>query len=324
MTSVKLVSFTPDPIPLLFCTEKFAKTNTKEPLLIDVQTVAYLRRMGRVPGQWVGSREKRDLEPYIQRIPEVFPELAGATNVLTAYADMVDAWALKVASMAIPVSEMVNFVFQLEGVTIALREQLVRHRVGTSFWIQSGRITDYSKVWDDEKFNIPPAISKAGLGEEWQNHWLTVQDLYRRLKASGIQDEDAREIIGSGATHRLTLGINMRALMELLKHRVCWIAQEPWVPVVMGIVRELRDKVDPVFEVLGHPPCWNHKKEFTGCKYDAICLERYEGKDPLPVCPLWRGHIDSKDGAKSVEELRSLGRWNDDRCKKYGTLWNHK
>jgi thymidylate synthase ThyX len=308
----------------LFATEKFAKTADKNPVLTDVHVIGSIRDAYK-------SLKEKGVSPAVESwIGDLFddfmPDMKQAGyETVDAYVKDVDDWALKVATMAIPIAEMVHFVFRLSNVTIAFREQLVRHRTN-SYWIQSGRITDYSKVFDFCGYNIPESVHKLGpeFEQKWVGHWFETQGLYEDLKKAGVPDEDAREIVGSGATHRLTMGINLRSLIELLKHRTCYIAQGHWVPVVVGIIEELKTKVDPIFGVLGHPPCWDSERKFTACKYEAICVERFQGKDPHPMCPLWLGHQKKDGGWPKTVQPPERGYRDRDREKVFGKLWSRK
>lgn len=320
---VKLLSWTPNPIETLYAIEKFAKTDIENPLLTDPDHIADIRSS--VKGDRALLHSPLG-DSFLENLLKTFPNLVGTEDPWLAYVKEVEEWSLKVAKMAIPVAEFIHFTFEFSNVSIAFREQLVRHRTN-SYWIQSGRITDYSTIFDRGAYHIPePIANDPELLSMWHRHWKNTQEEYQIMKAKGIKDEDAREIVGNGALHRLSMDINLRSLIDLTKHRTCYIAQGHWVPVVIGMVRELVEKVDPVFEILGHPPCWNENKKFIGCKYEGMCSERYSGKDPLPVCPIYQGNKQAAEPDKSIptDELKRLGRWDSERNKQFGRLWNKK
>jgi hypothetical protein len=52
------------------------------------------------------------------------------------------------------------------------------------------------------------------------------------------------------------------------------------------MARELRDKVDPIFAGLTHPPCFCGG-DFETCKFHLENDRRVMGVDPFPPCPLW-------------------------------------
>lgn len=319
MPTVKLVAATPYPVETIFATEMFAKTNSKYPFLIDPETIAAVRDDESIEGQ--GFEESCD-ELKISR-------------TVAAYVAEVDRRVLNLVTMAVPVCEVVQLSFQIDRASIAWREQLVRHRVGTSYWIQSGRITDYSNICDDFSgagYNVPDAVANdPELLKDWQRHWEDTESFFRLLKEKGILDQDAREIIGSGALHRLTFTANLRALKDIIGHRTCFIAQQHWHPVIHGICDALV-KLDPLFEALAKPPCLDHKNKFTGCKYEGMAKDRYEGKDPLPVCPIWHGHLRAQyavtDDVQAFghvntrKELRTIGKWDDAMVKAYSDHWH--
>ena len=319
---VELVSWTPHALELLYATEKFAKTNVEHPLLTDPATIAQVRRAYKISGRlgldWTSDLLDTDL------LFEAFPELKTSKDPWGDYVKSVEAWGLQVAKMAFPLAEMVHFVFRLSDVTIAFREQLVRHRTN-SYWIQGGRITDQSDVFDKGKYNIPDSVSKdPGLIKLWKDQWLHTQETYKSLRAHGVPDEDCREVVGSGVTHRLTMGINLRSLIELCKSRTCQIIQGHWIEVVRQIINEVTTKVDPIFGIIGFPPCWNSDKKFIGCKFNGVSEERLMGQDPHPVCPIWFENSPKTLNGKPVEiqDLRDLGRWNDERNKQFNEIWS--
>lgn len=86
----------------------------------------------------------------------------------------------KVIAMKMPLGETIDFVFLLEHVPVALREQLVRHRIGhkfgdklgadiipdlagnSSFWSQTTRIIDMSTFATDGEYLSPQWLEENG------------------------------------------------------------------------------------------------------------------------------------------------------------------
>lgn len=81
----------------------------------------------------------------------------------------------QIMDAGIPVAENVSFTFLLEGISIALREQMVRHRIGVHFgdrlgvdivpdladstwWAQSMRILPMERFASEEAYDIPESI----------------------------------------------------------------------------------------------------------------------------------------------------------------------
>jgi hypothetical protein len=223
----------------------------------------------------------------------------------------------------IPVGESVDFVFMLEGVSVSLREQAVRHRIGVTpsperlgadmsladaralglqdvstipdlahsvWWSQSMRIQDMGKFADTGAYRMPESIKAhvngPALESKFINTILHIQKTYNELVAAGIPMEDARELIPLGATHRISWRLNISALQHIVSKRGCWILQLGiWGPVITGMIRELTEKVDPIFGELVTPPCLKGD-DFTGCVYHEENARRYDGRDKLPPCPL--------------------------------------
>lgn len=84
--------------------------------------------------------------------------------------------------MLLPCSRFINFVFSLENVTISLREQLVRHKVGMEFWIQGARITDMSNFYNQSEYRIPDRINQNITAKKMYLQTIEkIQDTYQYL-----------------------------------------------------------------------------------------------------------------------------------------------
>ena len=355
--TVKLVNHTPFLLESLYFSEKFAKTRggVPDPEQLNSVRLAYK-----------SNSELAGVKLNFAELPDdnIFQGISHKDLV-----DEIEVWGSKVASAAIPISEQLNFVFSLDMVPISLREQLVRHTLGTTFWIQSGRITDYSNFFSRGEYHNPfegsgllvdskdindkllyDALFKSEVGfmessgkvlasELFDLSILLQEKAFKALKSSGARDEDARDLIGTGATHRLTMGINLRSLIGICKQRSCFILQNLWLPLIKGIISEVR-KVEPILATaISKPPCDNGKLPcpFKGMMQDRIIAKNFDkiedvinapGEDPLPTCPLsvgvakrerWWG--DSTDRVVNIDRLKKVGRWDEDRNKIYGNLW---
>lgn len=256
-------------------------------------------------------RAKIDMEKH--RAAQGVPHDAGA------YEDEVMDVFEKVIAMKIPVAETVDFVFLLEHCPIALREQIVRHRIGhryggrlgadivpdlaeSTFWSQTTRVLNMGKFATEGEYLLPESVTKSEATimdrgseisiEEFycrQMGWL--QSAYNRLVAAGIPAEDARNLLPLGVQHRLTWKLNLSALLHVLSKRGCWIAQlGMWEPVIRGIVEELATKIHPVFRKLIDPPCFAADGNFNGCVFKLENENRVRGDDPYAPCPLYLHH----------------------------------
>lgn len=231
---------------------------------------------------------------------------------------------LAVIKQGIPVGEHLYFVFMLENVSVGLREHIVRHRIGvspsperlgadividvipdratSSFWSQSGRILNMGTFADDGAFRIPQSMlehpNSAEIVAKWRGHMGATQDLYNYLVEQGIPMEDAREAIPIAMQHRISWSLNVQSLRHILTERGCWILQlGVWGPLIDGMIRELVEKVDPIFSMLVTPPCLvgtpdgpDHDdgtpSEWVGCRFHLENARRYTGEDKLPPCTL--------------------------------------
>ncbi len=306
------------PTELIFATEMFAKTRSDNPFLVDAPYIAECREIWRT-GALYG-----DSEALLLACAELGLCKAGDPAdvgwLQRVFEEEYQKRVMACVNMAIPVCESVQFTFQIENVSIAWREQLVRHRTA-AYWIQSGRITDYSNVYNVKHYHVPEDIRKdPELLERWHHHWDKTQQFFRDMRAKGIREQDAREIVGNGVLHRLSWIINLRNLSHMLKHRTCFIAQQHWHPIVMGVCAELI-KVDPMFEALAKPPCLDAENKFGKCAFDNMAQDRHDGTDPLPVCPLFHGHLKDERKLKSQDELAAEGKWDPTMNKQYGEFW---
>ena len=180
-----------------------------------------------------------------------------------------------VIAQRIPIGEHVHFTFVLENVSVSWREQAVRHRIGTkpgpeslaadihmdidalmkvgaipnlaesSWWSQSMRIMDMSRFADKGAYRLPETVinhENPAVRERFQAAMKTAQDEYAWLVRQGIPMEDARELIGLGAQHRISWDLNIGSLQHIVGKRGCWILQLGiWGPVIMGMISELAE-----------------------------------------------------------------------------------
>ena len=266
----------------------------------------------------------------------------------------IDAVFAQVTAMKMPLLETLDFVFLLEDVSIALREQLVRHRIGhkfggrlgadlipdiaggSSFWSQSMRVKDMSNFAANGNFETPASVANAhdikceGSGMScWKTASLAyadamkfAADTYAALLQAGVPPEDARMVIPLGATHRMSWKVNLAALAHVLSKRGCWIAQLGlWKPLIHGVVAALGE-IHPSFRRLIDPPCFADG-HYTGCAYGFENWNRMNGEDPGVPCSLWccndgPGDYMHYEDASATERQKGIYRAM---MKDYGVLW---
>lgn len=243
----------------------------------------------------------------------------------------------KVIQSAIPVAENLFFVFVLENVSIELREQMVRHRIGvkqgdrlgadmvpdlqgSTWWSQSMRILDMGTFFDDGDYRLPESIAANPVAQVWYQAALRkAQDAYHSMVGLGVPAEDARAVIPLGATHRLSWGLSFPAIQHILSKRSCWILQLGlWEPVIRGVLDELTNKVHKAFNVLRDPPCFTNG-QWTGCTVKLDNELRCQGKDKLPPCSLYLEKHPPPSTAWG-EDKEMVVRYHQMRLQ-YGGLW---
>jgi len=207
----------------------------------------------------------------------------------------------------ISVVQNIHFTFKIENMSIALREQLVRHRIGVNFdgrvgvdyipdlqddgiWIQSMRVLDMGMFFTNESYEMPKEIeSNPSAKQDYLKCLETCQDTYRLLVNAGIPRETARMVVPLAVQHDMFWTLNLGALCHILRKRGCWIPQLGlWKPIIVGIVHELATRIHPVFHTLTQPPCVTNGK-FTGCHFPEDIARRLDHSDPLPPCPIASG-----------------------------------
>ncbi len=269
---------------------------------------------------WDASKEKTPLSEILDR------------RVTDYFSEEDKALFLRIVDQGIPVGQNIVFNFMLEDVPISWREQAVRHRVGvhfgdnygvdiipemadSAFWSQSMRIQNMSTFADNMQYYIPESLT-----DDQQQSYIWAmdrcQETYAELVESGVPMEDARNLIPLGATHRISMTVNLNALKHIIGERGCWILQGGmWGPIIKSMVDELAEKVDPVFRRLVRPPCVGADNCFNGCVYVEENRRRVSGDDALPVCPLFSS---SKGYGLQPEERAEVNK----RIPLYADLWN--
>jgi thymidylate synthase ThyX len=258
----------------------------------------------------------------------------------------------RVIAQGIPVSEHLQFIFMLEGVSIEWREQAVRHRVGcrvgprlgvdlapdlaeSGFWSQSMRILDMSTFAEHEMYRVPETLEgktvktkklfdgkvveqEVKAEEAWAIDMKRIQEMYAKYVKAGVPMEDARGLIPLGAQSRISWTLNLRTIQHIVGKRGCWILQLGlWRPVIEGMINELATKVHPAFRELVTPPCMKGD-EFAGCVFKLENERRVTGDDTLPVCSLYANHHETERFTrKDFPMVEAMER----RAEEYRTFW---
>lgn len=279
---------------------------------LPIETIYYI---------WTLAKTKQD-------IPSV-KEIHMKTKTDLGYKKEVESLFLEVIEMLLPCSRFINFVFSLENVTISLREQLVRHKVGMEFWIQGARVTDMSNFYDQSEYRIPDRINQNKTAKKMYLQTMEkIQDTYEYLTKQGFLFEESRELLPSGALHRLSFSCNIESLHNLLSKRTGWLLQgDLWFPVIKGIVDELVKNISPVFRSFAHPPEVDMNGQYIGYKFKDLSFDRYMNITKLPVDPIFyykeQDYITKRSGKplKKISELIKEGLWDEGRVQEYSDLW---
>ncbi len=148
--------------------------------------------------------------------------------------------------------EHASFTFSIEGVSRVTEIQLIRHRIGSSYSIQSGRYVKRGEA----QYVVPPAIlgSDKKILTKVKKHFENTQKLYNELIDLGIKAEDARYCQPQSLKTKIVLTMNVRALMHFFNLRCCRRAQWEIQEVARQILKIVKKKAPIIFENAG-PSC---------------------------------------------------------------------
>jgi thymidylate synthase ThyX len=93
-----------------------------------------------------------------------------------------------------------------------------------------------------------------------------IQEKYKSLIAGGMSVEDARGILPLNIHSPITFSCSYRALLGLLKQRMCVAAQEEWRTVVRQMREQITKKLHPVFAEPIDCACGRFKNNGGFCK----------------------------------------------------------
>lgn len=182
--------------------------------------------------------------------------------------------------------EHVQFTFFISGVSRALSNQLVRHRIGVSYSQQSQRYCSFDKGFN---YVIPPSIAKdEKLLEKYKLYMEGINNMYLDLlNVENVPAEDARMVLPNACTTNLTVSINLRALIHLCQERMCTNAQYEIRNMVKQMAKLITDKIPELAPYL-----------VPKCKALGYCNEsssRTCGRMPLKEHALQNVYMPSKE-----------------------------
>lgn len=126
--------------------------------------------------------------------------------------------------------------FDIKGISRACQNQIVRHRIGCSYCVQSMR---YVNVEKNE------VIIPRKLFMEWPDAPEAVNEIrkmYKELLNIGVPKEDARYLLPLGTATNMTMTMNFRAIRHFLKLRLDKKAQWEIQQVAYAIYKICQEK----------------------------------------------------------------------------------
>ena len=177
--------------------------------------------------------------------------------------------------------EFVSTVWLFDKVSRAFQQQLTRHRQ-YGYSIQSMRVVDKREFASMEQYLVPDDVKDEAL---YKGSMLEIQRAYQFLLDRGEEVQVARGILPLNIFSPISMVANMRGLLHMFEQRMCRQVQGEFREVVLEMIKEIRNKMSPVF--VGHiaEPC-----VMTGrCQMSAENELRRQGKDALgrKPCPFY-------------------------------------
>ena len=170
--------------------------------------------------------------------------------------------------------EHTTYTFEIKGVSRVLETQLVRHRIGTSFAIQSGRYN----ARDPTNYVVP--FDTEGLDDEIISEYNdALRKLDDHLKEKGIKAEDRRYFYPQGLKTNIIMTMNGRELLHWLSIRLCNRAQKEHRELAKKILKLVKEVSPIIFENAG-----------PSCVQNGYCPE---GKKGCGKCPTMKELLNS-------------------------------
>jgi len=174
-----------------------------------------------------------------------------------------------IASGHLSTLEHASFTFAIEGVSRVTEIQLIRHRIGCSYSIQSGRYVKRTGA----QYVIPPSILNGDkkILAKVKKHFENTQKLYNELTDLGVKAEDARYCQPQSLKTKIVVTMDVRALLHFFNLRCCRRAQWEIQALANEMLKLVKPKAPIIFEKAG-----------PSCIADGIC---WEGD---MSCGLWK------------------------------------
>lgn len=134
------------------------------------------------------------------------------------------------------VLEHATATFDIEGISRACQNQIVRHRIGCSYCVESMRYVDMSEA----EIIVPHKLFMAF--PEIVEVMKETKQLYAELVRLGVPKEDARALLPLGTATNMTVTMNFRAIRHFLKLRLSKHAQDEVRQVAYQIYKICQEK----------------------------------------------------------------------------------
>ena len=267
------------------------------------------------------SEEDANLRATAREILRAFPDDSGKTS--DDFKKVIKDNVIGILKYNIPPAEAVQFTFEIDNVSVAWREQLVRGRLAQNFWTQSTRPMDMTTMDISRNKSIELFGGEKAV-EIYNNAANMIRETYKQLTEMGIPQEDIR-LQPQMHVHRVYWFVSLRSLITVLSKRCDWIAQASlWTPIIGDIVMILREigLYDILENFIGKPMC--KTSTLDGIKYVyeyqnvLDCKARMSGVDPAPIDPLYLSYVHKvmpeHTDIKFYDYLKSMfiKIWNDD------------
>lgn len=152
-----------------------------------------------------------------------------------------------IGSGHLSVLEHAQFTFLICDVSRVTETQLVRHRIGTAYSIQSGRYCSRDPTNYVIPLNSPTSEEQEAINEFNQ----ALIKLDRVLESKNIPAEDRRYFYPQGIKTNIMFSVNARELLHIAEERMCFRAQRE-IRLVVSMMIELAKEVAPtIFEGAG-------------------------------------------------------------------------
>jgi len=166
-----------------------------------------------------------------------------------------DCKSLKAAMSSghMSIAENASFTFSIEGVSRVTEIQLVRHRIGASYAIQSGRYCSR----DPTNYVMPESILEDVddlLAQRIKEYNRALRLLDDCMVERGISAEDRRYFYPQGLMTNIVVTVNARELLHMASERGCSRAQTEIHEMVTEMVRLAKEVAPVLFEHAG-PKC---------------------------------------------------------------------